>query len=177
MYANVEAGQARRENVAEGMRTVLSQFALRASLTLGDDSLERICRDAMDGAGPGGALSLALSRWAAAENRVVLGGSAFNIKSESLRLGDFSEQEIGTLLAQHTAATGQAFTEEAQVLIRTRTAGHSRRTLSDGLVVRALVHMNHALHREVGEQGPASGSGSAFATAAPSVRSRPRRDG
>ena len=46
MYANLEAGQAMRENVAEGMRTVLSQFALRASLTPGDDTLERICRDA-----------------------------------------------------------------------------------------------------------------------------------
>ena len=32
VYANVEAGQAMRENVAEGMRTVLSQFAL----SLGD---------------------------------------------------------------------------------------------------------------------------------------------
>ena len=57
-----------------------------------------------------------------AEDRLVLGGSAFNIKSESLRLGDFSEQEIRALLAQHTAATGQAFTEEAQALIGTRTA-------------------------------------------------------
>jgi hypothetical protein len=58
-----------------------------------------------------------------AENRLVLGGSAFNIKSESLRLGDFSEQEVRALLAQHTAATGQAFTEEAVRLILTRTAG------------------------------------------------------
>ena len=58
-----------------------------------------------------------------AEDRLVLGGSAFNIKSESLRMGDFSEQEIRALLAQHTAATGQAFTEQALRLIRTRTAG------------------------------------------------------
>ncbi len=58
-----------------------------------------------------------------AENRLVLGGSAFDIKSESLRLGDFSEQEIGALLGQHTAATGQAFTAEAVRLILTRTAG------------------------------------------------------
>ena len=182
VYANVEAGQAMRENVVEGMRTVLSQFALRASLTLGDDSLERICREAMNSAGPGGALSLTLSRWAAAdrkplvllideidalvgdtllsvlrqlrsgydqrpdafphsiilcgvrdvrdyrihstaEDRMVLGGSAFNIKAKSLRLGDFSEQEVRALLAQHTAATGQAFTEEAVRLILTRTAG------------------------------------------------------
>ena len=35
-----------------------------------------------------------------AENRLVLGGSAFNIKSESLRLGDFSEQETRALTAQ-----------------------------------------------------------------------------
>ena len=182
VYANVEAGQAARENVAEGMRAVLSQFALRASLTLGDDSLERIGRDALDSAGPLGALSLALSRWAVAdrtplvllideidalvgdtllavlrqlragydqrpsafphcvvlcgvrdlrdyrihsmaENRMVLGGSAFNVKAKSLRLGDFSEQEVRALLAQHTTATGQAFTEEALRLIVARTAG------------------------------------------------------
>ena len=209
VYANVEAGQAMRENVAEearslrdakghdngawgnaqwpafsdqGMRTVLSQFALRASLTLGDDTLERICRDAMHSAGPGGALSVTLSRWAAADRKplvllideidalvgdtllsvlrqlrsgydqrpaafphsiilcgvrdvrdcrihstaedgMVLGGSAFNVKAKSLRLGDFSEQEVRALLAQHTAASGQTFTEEAVRLILTRTAG------------------------------------------------------
>ena len=38
---------------------------LRASLTLGDDTLERTCREAMNSAGPGDALSLPLSRWAA----------------------------------------------------------------------------------------------------------------
>ena len=58
-----------------------------------------------------------------AEDRLVLGGSAFNIKSESLRLGDFSEQEIRTLTAQHTEQTGQAFTENALEMIRERTAG------------------------------------------------------
>ena len=54
---------------------------------------------------------------------MVLGGSAFNIKAKSLRLGDFSEREMRALLAQHTAATGQAFTEEALRLIVARTAG------------------------------------------------------
>ena len=53
----------------------------------------------------------------------MLGGSAFNIKAKSLRLGDFSEQEVRALLGQHTATTGQAFTEEAVRLILTRTAG------------------------------------------------------
>ncbi len=58
-----------------------------------------------------------------AEDRLVLGGSAFNIKSESLRLGDFSEREIRALTAQHTQQTGQAFTEDALELIGERTAG------------------------------------------------------
>ena len=53
----------------------------------------------------------------------VLHARAFNVKSESLRLGNFSEQEVRTLLAQHTAANGQAFTEEALALVGTRTAG------------------------------------------------------
>ncbi len=39
----------------------------------------------------------------------VSGGSAFNIKAESLRLGDFSEAEVRSLLYQHTAETGQEF--------------------------------------------------------------------
>ena len=58
-----------------------------------------------------------------AENCLVLGGSAFNIKSESLRLGDFCEQEIRTLTAQHTEQTGQVFTEDALQMIWERTAG------------------------------------------------------
>ena len=49
-----------------------------------------------------------------AQNAVVTGGSAFNIKAESLRLGDFSQPEVESLLDQHVAETGQAFTEEAR---------------------------------------------------------------
>ena len=41
------------------------------------------------------------------------GGSAFNIKAESLRLGDFTETEVRALLAQHTAETGQVFESSA----------------------------------------------------------------
>ena len=48
-----------------------------------------------------------------AENAIIAGGSAFNIRAESLRLGDFSAADVHALLAQHTAATGQAFTEDA----------------------------------------------------------------
>ena len=44
---------------------------------------------------------------------LVAGGSAFNVKAESLRLGDFSRDEVLSLLAQHTGETGQGFTPEA----------------------------------------------------------------
>ena len=55
-------------------------------------------------------------------NTLVSGGSAFNIKSESLRLGDFTPDEVRALLGQHTAETGQPFTEDAldAVWIQTR---------------------------------------------------------
>jgi hypothetical protein len=39
--------------------------------------------------------------------------SPFNIKLESLRLGDFTADEVRELYAQHTADTGQVFAEEA----------------------------------------------------------------
>ena len=41
------------------------------------------------------------------EGTHIKGGSAFNIKAASLRLGDFSEGEVRELLAQHTAERGQ----------------------------------------------------------------------
>jgi hypothetical protein len=40
--------------------------------------------------------------------------SPFNIKLESLRIGDFDEVEVNTLLDEHTADTGQVFTPEAR---------------------------------------------------------------
>ena len=44
---------------------------------------------------------------------IVTGGSAFNIKAKSLRLGDMDEADVRALLGQHAAETGQAFTEGA----------------------------------------------------------------
>jgi len=182
LYANVENGQAMRENVAEAMRTVLAELAFQASVTLGDETLEELWPALLERVGPAQALRQALARWcmaaprplvllideidalvgdsllsvlrqlrtgyvdrprrfphsivlcglrdvrdyrihSSAEDRLVLGGSAFNIKSESLRLGDFSEQEIRALTAHHTAETGQAFTEDALELVWERTAG------------------------------------------------------
>ncbi|MCY4454042.1 MAG: ATP-binding protein [Immundisolibacterales bacterium] len=58
-----------------------------------------------------------------AENAIIAGGSAFNVRAESLRLGDFSHAEVESLLAQHTEETGQAFTSEARAAIRELTRG------------------------------------------------------
>ena len=43
----------------------------------------------------------------------ITGGSAFSIKAKSLRLGDFREEEVRSLLMQHTDATGQRFEADA----------------------------------------------------------------
>ena len=61
--------------------------------------------------------------YSTAQNAMILGGSAFNIKSKSLRLGDFTEAETRALPAQHTAETGQAFTAGALEAVRARSAG------------------------------------------------------
>ena len=61
-----------------------------------------------------------------AQNALVLGGSAFNVKSKSLRLGDFTEAETRALLGQHAAETGQAFAPQASELIWTRNGRGSR---------------------------------------------------
>ena len=57
------------------------------------------------------------------ESSVIAGGSAFNIKARSVRLGDLSRAEVLALLAQHTEETGQAFTPEALEAVWTRTQG------------------------------------------------------
>ena len=54
VYANVEDGQAMRENVAEGMRTVLAELALQASLTLGDETLEDLWPGVLERVGRAG---------------------------------------------------------------------------------------------------------------------------
>ena len=182
VYANVEAGQAAREDMERALRAIFSELEIQASITLGDESLASLWRGALDSAGPVGALQQVLRRWSAAdpkplvlmldeidalvgdtllsvlrqlragypqrpthfpqsvvlcgvrdvrdyrihsgaENAVIAGGSAFNIKAESLRLGDFSAGEVQALLAQHTEATGQAFTAAAVDAVWARTQG------------------------------------------------------
>ena len=172
VYANVEAGQASREDVGQAMRAMLTELAIWARATLGDESLASLWPGVLEESGPGGALRQVLSRWSEADptplvllideidalvgdtllsvlrqlragynqrpegfpqsvvlcgvrdvrdyrihsgsmKEVIAGGSAFNIKAESLRLGDFSREEVCSLLAQHTEETGQAFTPDA----------------------------------------------------------------
>jgi hypothetical protein len=43
------------------------------------------------------------------DGQVITGGSAFNIKAESLRMGDFTRAEVRELWDQHTRETGQTF--------------------------------------------------------------------
>ena len=182
VYANIEIGQAARENTGEAMRAILGELALRAINALDDGFVDEIRGTVLETHGPTGALGAVLNRWSladprplvlmldeidalvgdtliavlrqlragydqrpegfpqsvilcgvrdvrdyrihsSAEKAVITGGSAFNIKAESLRLGDFSEDETGILLAQHTEETGQEFTAEAAALVWTLTRG------------------------------------------------------
>ena len=67
VYINVEPAQAARENVAEAMRVTLYQLASEEQATLGSRILTAIWRDALEGAGPLGALRASLERWCMAE--------------------------------------------------------------------------------------------------------------
>ena len=54
---------------------------------------------------------------------IITGGSAFNIKAESLRLGNFSKEEIHELYMQHTQETGQVFDEACFPMVWDATEG------------------------------------------------------
>ena len=182
VYVNVEVGQTAREDVAAGMRAILSTLASAARHALDDGWLGATWPGILERAGPHDALRETLSRWAesnpkpivllideidalvgdtllavlrqlragyperprlfpqsvvlcgvrdvrdyrirsGSENAIVAGGSAFNIRAKSLRLGDFSSAEVDSLLAQHTAETGQAFTAAAREAIWDLTQG------------------------------------------------------
>ncbi len=51
--------------------------------------------------------------WSESEHNMVLGGSAFNIKAESLILLNFSLDQVRMLYNQHSQDTGQQFTNDA----------------------------------------------------------------
>ena len=54
---------------------------------------------------------------------IITGGSAFNIKAESLRLGNFTPEEVRQLYMQHTEDTGQEFDEACFPMIWEATEG------------------------------------------------------
>jgi hypothetical protein len=64
--------------------------------------------------------------------------SPFNITAEAATLGSFTEAEVGELLAQHTAVTGQRFAPEAVARIYVLGSGHPWLTnaLADQIVRR-----------------------------------------
>jgi len=57
------------------------------------------------------------------DDDIITGGSAFNIKAESLRLGNFTKEDIIKLYNEHTKETGQKFNDDIFDLIWNYTEG------------------------------------------------------
>lgn len=167
VYANVEAGQASRNDSEKVSRHVTGAIASRMAIVLGNDMPEKLLQEMLPNTSPseyitsylrllcdaldrplllfideidalvGDSLVSVLRQIRAGYDQrpqyfpqsvilcgvrdvrdyrivtsnqdIITGGSAFNIKAASLRLGNFSRQEIHELYTQHTAATGQEF--------------------------------------------------------------------
>ena len=86
-------------------------------------------------------------RMTTSDGEVITGGSAFNIKAESLRLGDFSRGQLVALYQQHTDATGQGFSEEAIELAWQSTQGQP--WLVNALAEQAVFKTKENLDRSV----------------------------
>lgn len=181
VYANVEAGQASRDNVQSVVKSTVDTIAQRTEQMMGGDTLAKEIRDMVQGEGADSMLFTYLSKLSQAlskplvliideidalvgdslisvlrqirsgyDNRpksfpnsiilcgvrdvrdyriqtsgkdIVTGGSAFNIKSKSLRLGNFTPEEVHTLYMQHTEETGQQFDEACFPMIWRATEG------------------------------------------------------
>ena len=67
VYANVESGQAAREDTREAMRAILSELASRARLTLQDTVLDEAWTEIMEKAGSNAALQRVLNFWSQAD--------------------------------------------------------------------------------------------------------------
>lgn len=172
LYANIEKGQALRENVSEAMKTIVASIAGDAYHWLEDKQAKPLAQQIINEQPSGEMLAAFIAQWceqsdkpsvlmldevdaligdtlisllrqlragytnrprrfpqtiilcgvrdikdyrihSSSEKTIITGGSAFNIKTESLRLGDFTEADVYELLTQHTTATGQLFTPEA----------------------------------------------------------------
>jgi hypothetical protein len=180
VYANVEGGQASRNNVRSVVKSTVDTLAEQVRLVVRDNTAKKV-RDSVQDEGEDSMLSTFLRRLsedlpkplvllideidalvgdslvsilrqirsgyadrpAAFPNSIILcgvrdvrdyrivlsnqdiitGGSAFNIKAASLRLGNFSREEIHELYMQHTRETGQEFDEACFPMIWEATEG------------------------------------------------------
>ncbi|MEM6321349.1 MAG: AAA-like domain-containing protein [Bacteroidota bacterium] len=170
IYANIEASQVARDDVARGIRAVLVEIASSMDFFLKNAFLEENWLDVFEKAGPEKAVTELLSLWTKKANKptvlfldevdslvgdtlisllrqirsgynrrpdnfpisiilcgvrdvrdyrihssktkeIITGGSAFNIKAESLLLDNFTKEQVEGLYQQHTKATGQVFEE------------------------------------------------------------------
>lgn len=182
LYINVEMAQAARENVEEGIRTILDILAEEADDFLGDPFLKDKWEDIFNKSGEFSALQNVLKLWCKNSDKpivlfideidslvgdtlisvlrqlrsgyakrpamfpqsvilcgvrdvrdyrmhtdkkkaIITGGSAFNIKSESFRMGNFNPDEIKILYQQHSTDAGQTFKEDVFPLVWELTAG------------------------------------------------------
>ena len=181
VYANVEAGQASRNNIEEVVKGVCQRIANELRLVLGNRLPNEVYNEVASESSYNELLTSFLSRLSAelplplvlfideidalvgdslvsvlrqirsgyasrpqhfpisivlcgvrdvrdyrivlSNQEIITGGSAFNIKAESLRLGNFSKEEIHELYMQHTAATGQVFDEACFPMIWEATEG------------------------------------------------------
>ena len=57
------------------------------------------------------------------KDEIISGGSCFNVKAESLRLGNFTNEDVIDLYSQHTTETGQVFAEGCIDLVMEYTDG------------------------------------------------------
>jgi hypothetical protein len=182
LYVNIEAAQAARENVTEGMQTILTVLAQASLFYLKDSFFKENWKQIFAESVGLFALNEALMQWCQQsekpvvlfidevdslvgdtlisllrqlrsgynmrpgmfpqsiilcgvrdvrdyrihsdkEKAVITGGSAFNIKDKSLRLGNFSPDEIKTLYEQHTKETSQVFHKDVFPLVWEQTEG------------------------------------------------------
>lgn len=186
LYANIEAAQSARNDVARGIHAVLTELNTRLINTLGDKaksilSSVNLPKQILEQSGPETALNEYLKQVCSAlqkplvvffdeidaligdtlvsvlrqlrsgydvrpsnfpssvilcgvrdikdyrihtsNNEIITGGSCFNIKSESLTLGNFSLDEVKELYHQHTKYGGQLFDEECFPYIMKLTDG------------------------------------------------------
>lgn len=180
VYANVEAGQAFRNDVTRVVGSVCQEIASRTSYIIGDKTPEELYMklkkeekdnllstfltelcvmlekplvllldeiDALVGDGLVSVLRQIRSGYASRPQQfpqsiilcgvrdvrdyrivlsnqdIVTGGSAFNIKAESLRLGNMTKEEIRSLYQEHTDETGQVFDEACFPMIWEATEG------------------------------------------------------